>query len=100
MGKLSKTKADLIKKHFREWHRREQAAEAIPIEMDKELLINFMDFLGFKDPDFNGLPAKVYDTSTYKGTKMIWDYIKKKLFRGEERAVTHQKPSTKKKQPA
>ena len=100
MGKLSRTKVETVKRHFREWKQREQEADAIPIEMDKDLLINYMEFLGFKDTDFTGLPEKVYNIATYKGTKMIWDFLKKHLFRGEERAVAQQKPPSKKKQPA
>ena len=88
LRKLSTTKLATVKKHFPEFRRREQKAERIPIEMDIELLRDFIDFLGFKDPDFTGLPEKVYDTTTYKGTKMIWDLMKKHLFKGEERPVT------------
>ena len=100
MRTLSRTKVSTIKRHFAEWHRRERAQDALPLEMDQDLLMNFFDFLGFKDSDFNGLPEKVYDTSVYQGTKMIEDFMRKKLFKGEEKVATRQKPSTKKKAPA
>ena len=77
LKKLSTTKVELVKRHYREWYRREKEADAIPLEMDEELLRNFFDFLGFKDSAFNGLPDEVYNIKIYKGSKMIWDFLKK-----------------------
>ena len=37
--------------------------------MDEELLRNYIDYLGFKDADWTNLPDKVFDMSSYKGTK-------------------------------
>ena len=100
LKKLSRTKVEFVKRHYREWYRREKEADAIPLEMDEELLRNFFDFLGFKDSAFVDLPGEVYDIKIYKGSKMIWDFIKKQLFKAEERPVTRQKKSTKKKSSA
>ena len=97
MKKLSRTKVDTVRRHFREWHRREKEADEIPLEMDQELLRNFFDFLGFKDPAFNGLPEEVYNIKIYKGSKMIWDFLKKHLFKAEERPLTRQAKSSRKK---
>ena len=77
LKKLSTTKVELVKRHYREWYRREKEADAIPLEMDEELLRNFFDFLGFKDSAFNGLPDEVFNIKIYKGSKMIWDFLKK-----------------------
>ena len=68
--------------------------------MTRELLGNFFDFLGFHDEAFTGLPEWVYDTKKNEGTKMIEDYLKKRLFKSEEKPELRQKASTKKKVPA
>ena len=63
------TKVETIRKHFPAWRKREKDADAIPLEMDEELLRNYIDYLGFKDADWTNLPDKVFDMSSYKGTK-------------------------------
>ena len=65
--------------------------------MTQALLSDFIDYLGFKVGDFKGLPEDLYDPKYNKGTKNIYDFIKKRLFKSEEKPVGTKKASTKKK---
>ena len=65
--------------------------------MNQQLLLSFFDFLGFKDEAFNGLPEELYDPKNNTGTKAIHDFLKKKMFRNEEKPATRRANSVKKK---
>ena len=95
--KLSKSKIALIKRWFSTWHQTIKGRDDYPDEMSEEVLQSFFDFLGFKDEAFTGLPDHVYDSKHNVGTKMIEDFLKKKMFRGEEKPATRQNTSAKKK---
>ena len=68
--------------------------------MTQGLLTDFIDYLGTKVQDFKGLPEELYDPRYNKGTKNIYDFVKKRLFKSEERPVAAKKASTKKKAPS
>ena len=68
--------------------------------MTQALLSDFIDYLGFKVGDFKGLPEDLYDPKYNKGTKNIYDFVKKRLFKSEEKPVSTKKASAKKKAPA
>ena len=68
--------------------------------MNQQLLLSFFDFLGFKDEAFNGLPEELYEPKNNTGTKAIHDFLKKKMFKNEEKPATRRATSAKKKAPA
>ena len=96
---MSKTKVSLIRDQFPVWFRREKKRDNLPDEMNEEVLRDFFDFLGFKDDSFVDVPDKYYDSRYHEGTKWIEDYIKKKIFRSEEKPVAHPKASVTKRPP-
>ena len=65
--------------------------------MTQGLLTDFIDYLASKVPDFKGLPEELYDPRYNKGTKNIYDFVKKRLFKSEEKPVGTKKASAKKK---
>ena len=54
-------------------------------EMGSDLLDDFFDHLGFKDSAFQNVPAEMHKTK-YIGTRQIYDYMRKRVGKVDEKA--------------
>ena len=55
--------------------------------MNEEVLREFFDFLSPKDDSFYNVPDRYYDPNNNVGTQWIYNHMKKRLIRSEEKPV-------------
>ena len=82
-SKLSDAKYDLVRREFPDWLEGIKASDG-EVEMGVDLLKDYADHLGYKDPDFRGVPESMLST-TYAGSRQIYEYIRKRVGKLDEK---------------
>ena len=84
-SELSATKWALVRKEFPAWHEAFKKKFGDEEEMGSDLLADFIERLGRKDPGFDEVPEEMLKTK-YIGTRQIYDYMRKRVGKVDERA--------------
>ena len=82
--KLDRHKLALVRRIFPDWFKEVVADLDDPPQMSMELLLDFIDALGWKSKHFQGIRFEQLRLKD-KGTNAIYDYIRKRLPRTDEK---------------
>ena len=86
MAELSSSKKELIRQEFPKWYAALKKENGDDVDMSPELLADFVDHLGYKHRDFRDIPDAMLSTRLI-GTRHIYDYIKKRVGRVDEKVL-------------
>ena len=86
-SELSPTKWALVRREFPAWHDAFKKKFGPDENMGTDLLDDFVDHLGYKDHMFRNVPAEMLNIKNI-GTRQIYDYMRKRVGKVDERAPT------------
>ena len=98
-SKLSDAKYDLVRREFPPWYEVIKKEDGGDTCMSPALLADFADHLGYHDKDFQSLPDSKLST-TYKGARQIYEYLRKRMGKPDERSTPRRALRSKGKAPA